>query len=387
VSRTLADEFLLDPSVTFLNHGSYGALPRAVFDAWQTWQRKMEAQPVAFLNPSRDLRDNLEVARHRLAVALGTSADRLALMANATSALNAVIQSLDLGPGDEILTCDQEYAALEKTWAYVGAKTGAVVKRVKVPLPLDSERAFTEALAQGMTERTKVLFLSHITSATALLFPIGPVLGLARAKGILSVIDGAHAPGQIPLDLDALGADFYAGNCHKWMLAPKGAAFLWASPDVQHLVKPPVVSHGWTAEGRGAFGNPFFMDVLEMQGTRDPTAWLAIPAALDYAASRSWDQVRADSRDLALATAARVGALTGLSPLASPEFSAPQMVAIPLPDCDPASLHDRLLAEFGIEIPCHRWQDQTLVRLSVQGYNFAAQMDHLVSALCQILRL
>jgi isopenicillin-N epimerase len=381
----LAGDFLLDPSVTFLNHGSYGALPRAVFDAWQAWQRKMEAQPVAFLNPFRDLRGNLEVVRNRLAVELGTSGDRLALMANSTSALNAVIQSLALQPGDEVLTSDHEYAALEKTWAYVAGHTGAVVKRVSVPLPVVSEAAFTQALIEGLTARTKVLFLSHITSATALVFPLEAVLQAARQHGILSVIDGAHAPGQIGLALDALGADFYAGNCHKWMLAPKGAAFLYARPEVQGLLKPPVVSHGWTAEGQGAFGNPFFTDVLEMQGTRDPTAWLSVPAALDYAASRNWADVRAECRALALATAARVQALTGLPPLASPEFTAPQMVAMSLPECDPAWLHDRLLAEYGIEIPCHQWGGHTLVRLSVQGYNTPEEMDHLVTALGQLL--
>ncbi len=390
MSENLAALFLLDPQVTFLNHGSFGACPRPVFEAYQAWQLKLERQPVAFLDPNRGLSGWMRDARVALAGVVGASPDDLVGLTNATMALNIVAQSLDLKPGDEILTTDHEYAALEKTWAYVCRRTGAVVRVVKIPLPLTTEAQFTDAILSGMTDRTRVLFLSHITSATALVFPIERAVAQARARGIWSVIDGAHTPGHIPLDLTALGADFYAGNCHKWMMAPKGAGFLHVRPEWQAMLNPLVISHGWTADAReagtkGVFGNSPFIDGLEMQGTRDPSAWLTVPAALEFTRQHGWDRVAQQCRALVQTTAARVAALTGLPGFCAPEFCAPQMAAMPVPTCDPLELQRRLLAGYGIEIPCFTWQDHTIVRVSAQGYNTGAQMDLLVKALTDLL--
>ncbi|MDB5536508.1 MAG: aminotransferase class V-fold PLP-dependent enzyme, partial [Devosia sp.] len=279
MSENLARQFLIREDVVFLNHGSFGACPRPVFAAYQNWQLELESQPVEFLG--RKLTENMRGPRVALAAELGTSSDNIVGLTNATLGLNIVAQSLDLKPGDQILTTDHEYSALEKTWAYVCRKTGAEVVIVSIPLPLTTAEQFTDTLIAGMTERTKVLFLSHITSPTALLFPIEPAIAEARRRGIWSVIDGAHTPGHIRLDLDSIGADFYAGNCHKWMMAPKGSAFLYARPELQGLLNPLVISHGWTAESKqpgaqGAFGNSPFIDEIEMQGTRDPAAWLAV---------------------------------------------------------------------------------------------------------------
>ncbi len=390
MSENLAALFLLDPSVTFLNHGSFGACPRPVFEEYQRWQVQLERQPVAFLDPNRGLSGWMRDARVAVAELVGAEADDLVGQTNATVALNVVAQSLDLRPGDEILTTDHEYAALEKTWAYVCRRSGAVVKVVKVPLPLTSEAGFSDAILAGMTARTRVLFLSHITSATALVFPIEPVVAEARARGIWSVIDGAHTPGHIPLNLNALGADFYAGNCHKWMMAPKGSGFLHVRREWQAMLNPLVISHGWTEDAReagakGPFGNTPFIDGLEMQGTRDPSAWLAVPAAIAFARQHDWPRVAAECRRLVQTTAARVAALTGLPGFCSPEFCAPQMASMPVPSCDPLVLQRRLLADYGIEIPCFDWQDRTIVRVSAQGYNTAGQMDLLVTALTELL--
>ncbi len=390
MSENLAALFLLDPQVTFLNHGSFGACPRPVFEAYQAWQLKLERQPVAFLDPNRGLSGWMRDARVALAGVVGASPDDLVGLTNATMALNIVAQSLDLKPGDEILTTDHEYAALEKTWAYVCRRTGAVVRVVKIPLPLTTEAQFTDAIVSGMTDRTRVLFLSHITSATALVFPIERAVAQARARGIWSVIDGAHTPGHIPLDLNALGADFYAGNCHKWMMAPKGAGFLHVRPEWQTMLNPLVISHGWTADAgepgtKGVFGNSPFIDGLEMQGTRDPSAWLTVPAALEFTQQHGWDRVAQQCRQLVQATAARVAALTGLPGFCAPEFCAPQMAAMPVPPCDPLELQRSLMADYGIEIPCFKWQDHTIVRVSAQGYNTGAQMDLLVRALTDLL--
>lgn len=390
MSSNLAHHFLLRDDITFLNHGSFGACPRPVFETYQRWQLDLEREPVEFLG--RKLAENLQAPRRALAAELGTAPENIAAVVNATTGLNIVAQSLDLKPGDQILTTDHEYSALEKTWAHICARTGAKIVVVKIPLPLETEAQFTETLRAGITDRTRVLFLSHITSPTALLFPIEPIIAEARRRGIVSIIDGAHTPGHIPLALDTIGADFYAGNCHKWMMAPKGSAFLHARPEMQHLVEPLVISHGWTAarrdpDAKGAFGNSPFIDEVEMQGTRDPAAWLTVPAALDFRAEHDWWSVADACRTLAQETAARLAERTGLPPLSAPQFCAPQMVAMPIPDCDTLAIHTALFERYDIEIPVHRWQDKCLARVSVQGYNSPAQMDALITALSELLGL
>ena len=390
MSENLARQFLLREDVVFLNHGSFGACPRPVFAKYQEWQLELERQPVEFLG--RNLTETMRVPRIALAEELGTTPDNIVGLTNATLGLNIVAQSLDLKPGDQILTTDHEYSALEKTWAYVCRKTGAEIVVVKVPLPLTSEAQFTDAILAGMTERTRVLFLSHITSPTALLFPIERSIAEARKRGIWSVIDGAHTPGHMRLELDRLGADFYAGNCHKWLMTPKGSAFLHARPEVQPLINPLVISHGWTDKSKepgakGAFGNSPFIDELEMQGTRDPAPWLTVPAALDYRRENDWASVAAHCQALAQDTARRLAERTGLAPLSTPEFCAPQMVAMPLPDCDTDALKLALYDKYRIEIPVFRWQDTCIIRLSVQGYNSRPQMDLLIEALTDLLGL
>jgi isopenicillin-N epimerase len=390
LSENLARQFLLREDVVFLNHGSFGACPRPVFEAYQGWQLELERQPVEFLG--RTLIETLRAPRIALAAELGTIQDNIAGLTNATLGLNIVAQSLDLKPGDQILTTDHEYSALEKTWAYVCRRTGAEVVVVKIPMPLTSEAQFTDTIVAGMTDRTRVLFLSHITSPTALLFPIERSIAEARKRGVWSVIDGAHTPGHIKLELDKLGADFYSGNCHKWMMAPKGSAFLYARPEVQGLIDPLVISHGWTVDSKnpgakGAFGNSPFIDELEMQGTRDPAPWLSVTAALDYRRDNDWEAVQAHCHALAQDTARRLGERTGLAPLSAPEFSAPQMIAMPIPECDAEQLKLDLYDKYRIEIPVFKWQDTCIVRLSVQGYNSKAQMDLLISALTDLLSL
>lgn len=390
MTTNLAQHFLLDPEVHFLNHGSFGACPRPVMEDYQRWQLLLERQPVAFLG--RGLKEHLRPAREVLAAEIGAAPEDIAQVTNATTGLNVVLQSLPLRPGDEIVTTNHEYSALEKTLTYVARKTGARIVVIEPPLPLTSAGQFHDAIAAGFTERTKVLFLSHITSATALLFPIESLIAEARKRGIWSVIDGAHTPGHIKLDLEKIGADFYSGNCHKWMLSPKGSAFVHCRPEWQAMIDPLVISHGWTADNKepgvgGPFGNSAFTDEIEMQGTRDPSAWLAVPAALQFRRDHDWWQVSAECRRLAQETAGRLRELTGLEPLSSPEFCAPQMVAMPIPPCDPKAVHDTLIDDYGIEIPVHEWHGRYIVRLSCQGYNTRDDMDALIDALSDLLAL
>lgn len=392
MSTNLAQHFLLDPDVVFLNHGSFGACPRPVFEDYQRWQNKLERQPVEFLDSRRGLAPNLRVARAALAVEVGSDPQNIAMVSNATTGLNIALQSLPLGEGDEILTTTHEYSALEKTLVFIARRTGATIVTVDIPLPLEAAATFEDAVLAGMTPRTRVLFLSHITSPTALLFPIERLIAEARQRDIFSVIDGAHTPGHIPLALDALGADVYSGNCHKWMMSPKGAAFLHVRPELQAMIDPLVVSHGWTADNKepgveGPFGNSPFVDEVEMQGTRDPSPWLAVPSAITFRKAHDWWRVAAECHRLAQETAGRVRDLFGLPALSSPEFSAPQMVALPIPPCDALAVHDKLIADYNIEIPVFEWRGRHIARLSCQGYNTREDMDRLVEALGDLFGL
>jgi isopenicillin-N epimerase len=377
----LSSQFLVRPDIIFLNHGSFGACPRPVFDAYQAWQRELERQPVEFLGRRFD--DLLRAARKALAAYVNCDADDLVYVPNATTGLNIVARSLPLRAGDEIVTTDHEYGALERTWTFVCEKTGAVYKPVPIPVPLTTSADFVERVWAAVTPRTRVLFLSHLASPTALIFPIQALVRRARDAGILSVIDGAHAPGQIPLDLSALDADFYSGNCHKWMLAPKGSAFLYARRAVQNLIEPLVVSWGWRPEKPA---RSKFTQEQEWQGTRDIAAYLAVPAAIDFMNAHNWDAVRADCHALARYARETISHLTGLSPL-SPEtdewFS--QMLSLPLPSRNPDLLKQRLYDEYKIEVPILTWQNRHLIRVSIQAYNTRAHVDALTAALHELL--
>jgi len=377
----LRREFLLRPGVVFLNHGSYGASPRPVFDAYQEWQRELEGQPVEFLG--RRLRGLLEASRAALGAYVGADGDDLVYVPNSTFALNVVARALPLSPGDEVLGTDHEYGAIERTWRFVCGRRGARYVRQAVPLRPSSPGEVVEAIWAGVTPRTRVLFLSHITSPTATVFPIEPLLRRARAAGILSVVDGAHAPGQLPLDLEALGADFYAGNCHKWLCAPKGSAFLHARREVQELLSPLVVSWGWQSDRPGPSR---FVDEQQLQGTRDPAAFLAVPAAIRFLEQHDWPAVRRRCHDLLAGARRAIGALTGLPPLTpdTPDWYA-QMAAFPLPPCDGPALKERLYRSYQIEVPVTSWQGLAFVRVSVQGYTSAADVAALVGALADLL--
>ncbi len=377
----LRDLFLLRPNVVFLNHGSFGACPRPIFEAYQAWQLELERQPVEFLG--RRFNDLMREARAGLAAYLHTEANNLVWVANATTGVNIVARSLRLRVGDEVLSTDHEYGAMDRTWRFMCQKAGARYINQRLPLPLESHEQLVESLWSAVTDRTRVIFVSHITSPTALIFPIEEICRRARAAGIRTVIDGAHAAGQIPVDLERIGADFYASNSHKWMLSPKGAGFLYARPEVQPLLEPLVVSWGWESETPG--DSPF-IDHHEWQGTRDIAAFLSVPAAIEFMRAHDWDRVRAECHALAQEFRHRVTELTGLPPLSldSAEWYA-QMVAVPLPDCDSTALKNRLCDEYRIEVPISMWNGTLLIRASYQAYNTRQDVDRIVSALIDLL--
>lgn len=303
---------------------------------------------------------------------------------NPTTAVNMVARSLDLGPGDEILSTNHAYGAMDRTWRFICSKTGARYVQQPVPLPLTTTEALVETLWAGVTPRTRAIFLDHLTSPTALMFPVEAVCRRARHAGILTIIDGAHAPGQVSLDLTALGADIYVGACHKWLCAPKGSAFLYACREVQARLEPLVVSWGYDHPTYDT-GHPF-INHHEWQGTRDIAAFLAVPAAIQFQAEHDWDSVRRRCRVLAAETRARINALTGLAPLCpdAPTWFR-QFFAARLPAVDVAALKTRLYDDYHIEVPVFDWHDQPLIRVSVQGYNTSQDIDTLLTALAALL--
>ncbi len=378
--RTL---FWLEPDVIFLNHGSFGAVPRPVFEEFQEWQRRLERQPVRFL--ARELNDHLRVAREALGSYLNAPPDDVAFVPNATAGVNLVARSLTLAPGDEVLTTDHEYGACNYVWDFVSRRTGAVVVRQPIPVPLTSAESIVEAIWQGVTPRTRVIFLSHITSPTALHLPVEAICRRAREAGILTLIDGAHAPGHIPLDLAAVGADFYTGNCHKWLSAPRSAGFLYARPEHQPMLDPLIVSWGW---GDNDFDTGSrFLDMLQWPGTQDPSAYLSVPGAIRFQQEHNWEAVRRRCHDLARQAARRIGDLTGLPALSPPEGGfTHQMVSLLLPRlADRRAFQARLYRDYRIEIPCVDWGPHHLIRVSVQGYNTPAEIDALLNALADLL--
>lgn len=387
----MREHFLLDPGLVFLNHGSFGACPREVVQAQRRWQDELEANPVAFL--SRRSGQLLGQARQAVARYLGAQAEHLAFVPNATTGVNIVAQSLALQPGDEVLSTNHEYGACDATFHGVCERRGAVYRKVDIPLPFQAAE-FVDRLMAEVTPRTRLIFLSHITSATALIFPVRELCAAARARGVLTLIDGAHAPGQVPLNLQAVGADFYTGNGHKWMCGPKGSAFLHVRPEHHAQLQGPVISWGYVAEQLQASaqgheaavaalerfsGGDTLQRRLQWQGTRDVSAWLALPQAISFQEAHDWPTVQARCHEAAVQTMHTLCQRWGLEPIARDQDFA-QMAPVPLPPHLATDLQQRLFDDSRIEIPVTQHQGRRFLRISVQGYTTAAEVQALLDA-------
>jgi isopenicillin-N epimerase len=376
---SLKEYFLLDPEIHYLNHGSYGATPKPVFEAYQNWQLGLERQPVLFLG--RKLDGLLQMSRRVLGEYLNANADDLVYIPNATHGINIVARSLDLRSDDEVLTTDQEYGACDYTWDFICSKVGAKYIHQSIPLPVNSEEEILEQFWQGVTPRTKAIYVSHITSSTALRLPVEKICQRARDAGILSIIDAAHSPGQIPVDLQFLGADILFGNCHKWMLAPKGAAFLHVRREIQSLINPLIVSWGTHPTPDIATGSRF-IDILQWTGTKDPAAALTVPTAIQFMKDHDWDHVRCQCHVLLRQAIEQICDLTNLQPLYPLDSNFySQMGVAPLPNCDLLRLKSRLYDEHRIEVPLTQWQNRQFIRISIQGYNDQDDVNALLNAL------
>jgi isopenicillin-N epimerase len=382
----------LDPAVIFLNHGSFGACPTAVLDAQHRLRMQMEAEPVRFL--SRELDGRLDAARAELAAFAGADPDDLGFVPNATTGVNAVVRSLGFATGDELLATDHTYNACRNALEFVAGRAGARVVVAPIPFPLDSPDRVVEAILERVTPRTRLALVDHVTSPTGLVLPLARLVAELTALDVETLVDGAHAPGMVPLDLRALGATYYSGNCHKWLCAPKGAGFLYVRRDRQREIRPVTISHG--ANTKRPDRTRFRLE-FDWTGTDDPTPYLSVPEAIRYLGSLvpgGWPALMRRNRELALAARQRLCAALEVPP-PSPEEMIGSLASVPLPDGAsdavewrrPDPLQAALFQRFGIEAPVVSWPapPKRLIRVSAQLYNTEAHYERLAEALTKLL--
>ena len=378
--ESIANQFYIRKDLTFLNFGSFGACPKPIFEDYQRWQLELEQEPVQFITVTG--LDYLKKSREALAQFVNCDADDLVFMINPSYAMNTVAKSLDLKPSDEILATNIEYGACDKTWDFIAAETGAKYIRQNIQLPLVSKNQFIEDFFQGLSAKTKVIFISHITSSTGLILPVKEICEIAKSKGIITFVDGAHVPAQIDLDLSDLHADFYIGACHKWMMTPKGCSFLFAKKEVQKLLKPLVVSWGY----KSIFpSESLFLDHHQMSGTRDFSAFLTVPKAIEFFTKNDWKSIRKSCHELGIKNVSRFCELLNSQPLAplTNDFFA-QLFSIPIQTNEPEQLQKLLFEKYKIEIPVMRQDEKKYIRYSIQVFNSQADLDTLFNALSEI---
>jgi isopenicillin-N epimerase len=383
------DQFwLLDRNVTYLNHGSFGACPLPVLEAQQRLREQLEREPVRFFG--REFEPLLDEARSELASFTGADPAELAFVPNATTGINAVLRSLLLyghfQPGDEILTTNQEYNACRNALNFVAERAGARIAVAPVPFPLESPAQIVQSVMERVSPKTRLVLLDHVVSQTALIFPIGQIVKQLAELGVDTLVDGAHAPGMLPLNLHEIGATYYTGNCHKWLCAPKGAAFLYVRRDKQSTIRPLTVSHGANSPrtDRSRFQLEF-----DWMGTDDPTAYLCVPVAVKFMGSLlggGWPELMERNRSMALAARQMLCDKLGV-PVPCPDEMIGSIASIPLPDGSTEELHDILFDQFGIEVWLTSWPaaPKRLIRISAQIYNTPVQYEYLAKALLELL--
>ena len=368
--------FLLDNNVTYLNHGSFGACPKVTMGQYFKIQKNLEKQPIDFLANNIDY--ELKKAREALSSYVDCESDNLVFFPNPSTAINMVAKSLDINKHDEILTTSHEYGALVKMWKFICNQNKAKYIEFDPILPLQSKSDFLEGFLNNITDKTKIIFISHITSATALIFPVKEICDEARKRGILSIIDGAHAPAHIDLSIKDINPDIYVGACHKWMLSPKGASFIYAKKDIQKILKPLVISWGWESDTPGE--SPF-LDHHQWQGTNDISQYLVIPFTIDFLKNNKWEEVSNDCRDLNLESRRRLLKLFDDEILCENSYDwIGQMSSFIIPDCNIADLYEYLKSK-NIEVPIMEWNNRKILRISIQAYNDDNDITRLIKYL------
>ena len=377
----LKSAFLLDPKITYLNFASFGACPKPIFADYQKWQLELETEPAQFITVNS--LEYLKKSREALAKYIHCHADDVVFTPNPSYAFNIIAKSLDLKPGDEVLSTNIEYGAMDKTWSYYCKQKGATYIQQKISLPLTTKEMFLEEFWKGLTKNTKVVFIGQITSATALILPINEICETAKEKGLLTIIDGAHVPGHIPLNLAELKADIYTGACHKWMLTPKGCSFLYVKKELQAQFDPLIISWGYQSM---APSHSQFLDYHQLQGTRDVSAFLTVPKAIEFLTENNWEIHAANCRKLVKDNANRFFEILGSKPLCplTDEFLG-QMISIPISTSEPEKLQRHLFEKYHIEIPIMTHGANVYLRYSIQVFNNQEDLDVLFKAINEII--
>ena len=375
MNSTYKSLFLLDKETIHLNHGSFGACPKPIFDALISWQKKLEFNPAKFL--AFDIFVHLEKSRESLSEYINCDKNDIVFFPNPSTALNTVIKSLDLKKDDEILTTNHEYGALDKTWNFMCKNTGAKYIKQNIKLPLKSKNEFINTFIKGINKNTKVIFMSHITSPTGLIFPAEELCQIARENNIFCIIDGAHVPAHIDLDIKKLNPDIYTGACHKWMCAPKGTSFLYAKKNIQDDINPLVVSWGYDAEVPGVSK---YLDYHQWQGTNDPSPYLTVPDVIAFLKKYNWKDVSLNCRKINIEARKLVNKTLNKTPISDDDFIG-QMSAIEVKCTDSIQLIKKLYEDFKIVVPIVKWENKMLLRFSIQAYNSMEDIEKLIFAM------
>jgi isopenicillin-N epimerase len=378
--NNLSSYFLLNPNITFLNFGSFGAAVKPVFEKYQQLQLELEQEPVQFMTVKG--LEYLKESREALGKFIGCDADDVVYVTNPSYAVNIIAKSFDLKAGDEILTTNLEYGACDKTWNYYCEKAGAKYVRQPINFPLTTKEDFIDQLFKGLTPKTKMVFISHITSSTGLRLPVEEICAKAKEHGLITFVDGAHGPGQAPINLQTLQADIYTGACHKWMMTAKGSSFLYVKKELQSKFDPLIVSWGYKA----AFpSSSQFIDWHQGQGTRDFSAFLTIPTAINFMIEHNWHEVAKHCRKLVLENAQELSSMLSTATICpiNNEFLV-QLYSAPIKTTEPEKLKALLYNQYQIEIPVMRHEDKVFLRYSIQAFNTQKDLDKLFAAIKDI---
>ena len=376
--------FQLDPDITFLNHGSYGACPSPVFEDYQKWQVMIEQHPVKFMQD--DIYQYLDESRSSLGSYINCDKNDLIYVPNPTHAVANIINNVNLDIGDEVLSTDLEYGSCDRMWFYEAEQKGFIYNRSKVSLPIIDKESFCNDFWKNATEKTKYIFISQITSSTGMILPIPEIVLEAKSRGIKTIIDGAHVPAHIDLDINDLDPDYYVGACHKWLCCPKGVSFLYVKKDQQENIQPQIMSWGWGEEyeefkdSTQLKSSSRFINIFQWQGTRDMSAFLTVPKAIEFQEKYDWDSVRNRCKKMIIDARNQISTVTNL-PKICPDDWLGQMASFLFPADDVAELKNSLYNDYQIEIPAMSYNGYSALRISIQGYNSEDEVDYLVETL------
>jgi isopenicillin-N epimerase len=376
----LRNQFLLRPDITYLNFGAFGACPKPVFQQYQQLQLELEQEPSYFMNVAGP--QYLKESKKALAQYVNAHEDDLVYVSNPSFAANIVAKNFPLKQNDEVLATNIEYGACDRTWEYYCKKSGAVYKRQNIQLPIESKESFVQNFLSGLTDRTRLIFISHITSSTGLRLPVEEISSIAKEKNIPVFIDGAHAPGQIPVDLSLLDVDFYTCACHKWMMTPKGCSFLYVKKEWQNSLEPLAVSWGYNAIRPS---HSQFLDYHQIQGTRDYTAFLTVPRAINFMKENNWEEVSSHYQQMTQSNAPGLCKLFNTKPIApiSNDFVA-QLYSAEVKTKEPEKLHNHFYEKYKIQIPVMYQNGKTYLRYSLNAFNEQGDLDKLFDAIKEI---